>query len=275
MISGIIEWNPHALEASLWLSLFAAPLGCFLIFRKLSFFGDALSHSSLTGVAVAYLSAGENPIFMSLGALGSVVATAVLLHILEKRSKLSSDLAMTASYSGMFALGVLLLSSSDVDLEHILFGDIWKITERMVWFLRVWTVIIFTLFVYFWRPFWASVLDSRFARTLGYNIDWIDFLFLIITSISIVGMIQSVGIVLVAAYLVLPPAAALPWARSLLNLVLGSIFFALVGSFVGVYCSRKFHLSAGPSIAVCAFLLFLGSQIISPLFRRNAHPLSN
>lgn len=189
-----------AFEACLWLSFFAAPLGALLIFRRLSFFGDALGHASLAGVAVAVLLAGENPVALSAGALVSVLLTSALLHFLEKKMKLPSDVAMTVSYSGFFALGILLAFYSKLDLEHLLFGELWEMSHSMLWFLRIWAVIVVSLLIRFWKPLWLSVMDPLFARTLGFKTSAFDLFFLCITSVSVVGMIRTVGVVLVAAF---------------------------------------------------------------------------
>jgi ABC-type Mn2+/Zn2+ transport system permease subunit len=259
----IMNWPSFTvLEAALWLSFFAAPLGSLLIFRRLSFFGDALGHSSLAGVAACFLLFGPNPLALSVGALVSVLITAGLLQLLEKKCKLPSDVAMTASYSGLFSLGVLLMSFSAMDLEHFLFGDISQINFEMLWFMRVWAFIMAAVLLKFWRPLWATVMDPLFAQSLGFNVRFMDLLFIVITSVSVVGMIQSVGVVLVAAYLVLPPAASLPWARSLSQLMISSIGFALLSSFTGIFLSTRFPIPAGPSIAFVAFVCVVVSHCL-------------
>ncbi|MBN8554554.1 MAG: metal ABC transporter permease [Deltaproteobacteria bacterium] len=252
-----------SLEAAIWLSLFAAPLGSLLIFRRLSFFGDALGHSSLAGVAAAFLIFGPHPLWLSVGALISVFMTVGLLHLLEKHAKLPSDVAMTSSYSGLFSLGILLMAFSAMDLEHLLFGDINRISLEMLWFMRIWAIVMLMILAAFWKPLWASVMDPIFARSLGFKTQWLDLLFIVITSISVVGMIQSVGIVLVAAYLVLPSAAALPWARSLTQLMARSIGFALLSSFTGVFISLRWPpIPTGAAIAFTAFVCLLLSHCL-------------
>jgi zinc/manganese transport system permease protein len=168
----------------------------------------------------------------------------------------------------MFALGVLLIQSGELDLEHILFGDIWSVKQNMLWFLRIWAVVVLTVLVILWRPLWACVMDSRFARGLGYRTNRIDLLFLVLTAVSVVGMIQSVGVVLVAAYLVLPAASMLPWARSLKALALGSIVFAALASMTGVLVSFRAGLSAGPSIAAVGFVLVSLSHALKHVFSK-------
>jgi ABC-type Mn2+/Zn2+ transport system permease subunit len=257
-----------AFEAAVWLSLFAAPLGCILIFRRLSFFGDSLSHASLSGIAFVYLFVGSHPIWLSLGALISALLTTGLLRLFEKWAKLPSDVALTVSYSGMFAVGVLLISSGDLDLEHLLLGDIWSITTERLWFLRIWSFVVMGFLFIFWRALWSMAVDLRFAKGLGFKVDRVDFAFLVITSISVVGVIQSVGVILVAAYLVLPAASALPWVKSLRALTVFAIAFALLSSVLGILLSFRFGFHAGPSIALSGFALLILSHASRGVCRR-------
>lgn len=250
----------NALEACFWLSLFAAPLGAMLIFRRLSFFGDALGHASLAGVAMAVLWAGQNPLALSAGALISVILSAGLLHFLEKRMRLPSDVAMTVSYSGFFALGLMLMFYTRSDLQHILFGDLWSMNIQMMWFLRVWAVVMIFVLLVFWKSLWLSVMDPLFTRTLGFKTGRLDLFFLALTAISVVGMIQSVGVVLVAAYFVLPASTVLPWARSLRQYLLGSIGVAFLSGVLGLWCSHRFQIPAGACIALMAFCLLIVSH---------------
>ena len=256
-----------AFEASLWLSLYAAPIGCFLVFRRLSFFGDALSHATLAGVALALLIWKDSPLAILIGALVSVLLTAAMLRWFENKAKLPPDVALTVSYSGVFALGLLLLRSSDEEhAEHILFGDILQISSSMLWFHRLWAVVALLTIVYFWRPLWAFVTDGIFARSLGYRVGMLDALFLALTAVSVVGMIQSVGVILVAAYLILPAATALPWARSLVSLVGFSVLFALISSFCGLCIVAEWtegilQKSPGPWMAFSAFLILVLSHL--------------
>jgi iron/zinc/copper transport system permease protein len=261
------------LEACYWLSLFAAPLGALLIFRRLSFFGDALGHASLAGVAIAVLVAGQSPWMLSVGALIAVLLSAALLHFLEKRMRLPSDVAMTVSYSGFFALGLLLMFYTHMDLEHLLFGDLWSMDVSMMWFLRIWGCIVIVLLLLLWRPLWLSVMDPLFSRSLGFNTNLLDLFFLCLTAISVVGMIQSVGVVLVAAYFVLPASSILPWARSLRQYLIGSIIVALLSGVGGMLLSRQLQVPAGACIALTAFCILIlshGSKAILLWMKRRS-----
>jgi ABC-type Mn2+/Zn2+ transport system permease subunit len=255
----------QVLEACFWLSLFAAPWGTFLVYRRLSYFGDAVGHSSLLGVAVAFLAFGLSPIALAIGALASVMLTSFLLQILEKKGRIPADVALTVTYSGLFSLGLLVLDHSKQHIEHFLFGDIWSLDTRMLWFLRLWAVLVLVYSIVWWKPLWATVQDQRFAKLLGFSTRSVQVMFLVITSVSVVGVMQTVGIVLVTAFFVLPAVITMPWARSLQSLVWGAMLAALTFSFCGVLLSLHFHLSAGPCIAFSGFLLALVSNAIAAI----------
>ncbi len=254
-----------AFETAFWLSAFAAPWGALLIFRRLSFFGDALSHSSVAGIAIVLLFIGENPFWLSVGALASVLVTSGLLYWFEKRTRLPSDVALTVSYSGLFAIGLLIMGGDHVHLDHLLLGDIWSVQPNFLWFLRVWGPLVLCVLVWKWRALWVSVIDAQFAEGLGYKSRHLDLLFLTITSVSVVGVIQSVGVVLVAAYFVLPGACVLPWAKSLRALVSGAFLAALVSGFIGLAVSSYCNWAPGPSIATTGFAILILSHFVRRL----------
>ena len=135
----------------------------------------------------------------------------------------------------------------------------------MLWFLRIWAAIVVVVLIVFWRPLWATVQDQRFARLLGFRVRSIEVLFVIVTAISVVGLMQTVGIVLVTAFFVLPAVITMPWARSLHSLVMVAILAALIFSSIGLFVSTHYHLSAGPSIAFSGFVLALLSNAIAAM----------
>ncbi len=250
-----------ALETSFWVSLFAAPLGCFLIFRKLSFFGDALGHSTMAGIAVAYLLFGSSIVPLSIGAAVAGILAAFVFQGASRIFQISSDIALTVTYSTFFALGLYLLSQEHVHLDSYLMGDLWNISPQMLWFVRFWAVIVWFVLGLRWRALWLNAADPDLARSLGYSKNFQDFLVIGLVAISVVGMIQAVGVVLLTAYLVIPAAAALPWARSLRSLMILSVGFAMLGSFMGIALAAiepAWH--SGPCLALTSAILFGASH---------------
>jgi len=260
----------RVLEMGFWLSLFAAPLGCFLCFRRLSFAGDALGHATLAGVSVAYLFFGASFVALSVGAVCAAFLATFFLYVCEKAFKLPSDIALTVSYSSMFAFGLFLLSQRRLHLDHFLVGDIWGASAEALWFMRIWGLIVLGLIAFCWRPLWLSVIDPKLARSLGHS-RWIaDSVLLVMVSISVVGMLQAVGMVLMASYLVFPAATSLPWARSLSQMMMGAIISALVSSLIGVTVSIQYAgIGSGPLLALSAAGLFLISHLTRWILRRN------
>lgn len=253
----------HSLEVTLWLSIFVAPLGCFLVFRRLSFLGDALSHATLAGVAVSAILFGLNFIALSLGAIASAFTATFLLQFFERRWKIPADIALTVSYSGLFALGLLLLSQQKMELDHFLVGDIRAVNEEALWFLRAWALIVLGSIALGWKGLWLGVVDPKLGRALGFSRVATEYWLLILLSVSAVGLMQTVGVVLVAAYLVVPTVTALPWARSLRALAAGSVISALISSGLGIALWTVNPANAfGPLLALSAFSLFVLSHAL-------------
>lgn len=252
----------HALEVTVWLSLFGAPLGCFIVFRRLSFLGDALSHATLSGVAVASLLFGLNFLALSLGAVVAALTTHLLLQYFERSWKLTPDLALTVSYSGLFGLGLFLLSRQGQSLEHFLVGDIRSANDEALNFLRLWTLIVIGTISFFWKPLWLGAVDPVLARSLGYSRWSTQSILVVLMAVSVVGMMQTVGVVLVATYLVFPAVTAMPWVRSLSGLLLGSLLSALIASGVGLWIwSLDPSYRSAPVFSLSAFCLFILSHV--------------
>lgn len=250
-------------ETLLWLSVFAAPLGGFIIFRRVSFVGDALSHATLGGVAVAFLFFGMNFWALSGGALVAALSAAWMLRFFENRFRVPSDLALTAAYSSLLAFGMLALSHHDQHLDHFLVGDISWINQEILWSLRTWGALVVAGVLIFWKPLWMSAIDPILGRSLGFKTRTADFWIVVLVAISVVALMQAVGLVLVSAYLVLPAASILPWARSLRVMYWGSMVSAILSSFLGLVILKLFPtLRTGAVLSLCAFAIFALSHTL-------------
>jgi zinc transport system permease protein len=226
--------NPLVLESLFWISVLGPVLGGFVVFRRLSFAGDAMGHASLAGVATAAVLTAGSVWFLSMGAIVSVMAAFAFLRWLEKKIHFSSDLALTVASVLFFAWGLFLLGQSPGRLESNLLGNLFMPSEDQVIFLRAWTCIVLGLILILWRPLWLLVIDKKLARSLGYSLISIEIIFMGLLAVTIVGLMQTVGVLLIGSYLVLPAAGAVVWARSLTQLLLLSVFMACLGSALGL-----------------------------------------
>lgn len=254
-------------EACFWLSLFGPSLGCFLIFRKMSYAGDALAHATLAGISIAFLLAGLSYPILSIGAVASLFVSSFLLRWLEEKWKIPSDLALTLSTTSLFALGLFLMSWKGLSVEHILVGDLFQLNEQGLWSLRIWGLLVFGVVSICWKPLWLSVIDPLLARSLGYRLRVYDALLMGLVAVSIVGLMQTVGLVLVSTYLILPPVAMMPWARSLQQMVVGSVFMALGSSWVALILSQALEIKSGPLFALVGFVV-IALSFATSLMRR-------
>lgn len=262
--------NLTTLEALFWLSLLSPTLGVFLLQRRLSFYGDALAHAAVGGLGFVVFFGGQMIWLLSLGALASVLMTAALILAFEKFFRISTDLAMTAAYSGLLSLGLLLLGQEGHHLEGIFVGDLRGLQTSQLAFLRYWTLFVLGFIILYLRPIWLSLVDPVWARILGWKVGFWDLCFLALAAISVVSIIQAVGVILVAAFLVLPAASALAWARSFKQNLFLSWAFAMATVVIGWFVGGNIQGSLGPLLAMIAFSLFVLSHLCALVIRRRS-----
>ncbi len=232
-ILSTIDGCTNMFEALLLLSMSVAPLGALMVFRRLSFFGDAVAHSSLFGVAVGFLLFGLSPFAITGGAFASVLLAYGVLWWFEKSKHIASDLALTVTYSGIFSAGILLMGGEGHELQHFLVKRPGDYSPELLWMVRVWAVIVTALYFFKGKQLWLITLDERFARSLGISVRGYQALMAVMVSVSVILLIQIVGLVLVTAYLILPVAVVVPWARGLKNLMVLTVGAAILMTCLG------------------------------------------
>ena len=250
----------RAVVAGLGVAAVTGPLGAFVVWRRMAFFGDALAHSGLLGVVLGLL-LHVDPF---IGVAAVVLAVAILLVVLRRRRELAADTVLGILSHGTLALGLVAVSflrGIRVDLLGFLFGDILAVrTVDVVWIYAVGAVVLAGL-IAFWRPLLALTVHEDLAAVEGVPVARIELVFMILVAIVVAAAMKVVGIVLVAAMLVIPAAAARHFARgpeqmAILAAVIGAL--AVSGGLGG---SLAFDTPAGPSIVVMALLLFALSSV--------------
>lgn len=246
------------------IALLLSYFGIFAMLRKSSFFGDAIAHSSLTGVALGIL-LGLDPLIM---AMLYAVFVAFILPALRKRSDLHTDSLLGIILPVSMAFGVILLAITpgyQPDLMSFLFGSILGIgwTEILV------TTVISLILLVGARMYHKKLLnisfDPEYSRLLGIRVNTLDMIFHVGLAISIVLGIQLVGIVLVNALLIIPAATARLFARSLKDMFVYAPIVSVLSTIGGLAASYFLNLPSGPTIAVTSGLVFLGSLVYKKL----------
>ena len=231
----------------------AAVIGTYVVLRRMAFIGDALAHTVLPGLVVAYLVGWS----LSGGAIVAGVITAVLIGWLARRQEVREDTAIGIVFTGMFALGILLISTvrSYRDFTHMLFGNILGVTVGDLRLMLVIAVVVLATLLLFHKELELSSADPIYARVIGIPVDRLTLLLLILLSFCVVTGIQAVGVVLTSALLVTPAAAALLTHR-LVQMMALAAFFVVVAGIVGLYASFYFNVSSGAAIVLTCTLIF-------------------
>ncbi|MGI2031871.1 zinc ABC transporter permease subunit ZnuB [Rhizobium panacihumi] len=250
----------RALLAGVGLALTTGPLGCFVVWRRMAYFGDTIAHSALLGVAMSLM--------LEINLLVSVFAVAVtvslLLLVLQKRQALSADALLGILSHSTLAIGLVLVAFMSwvrIDLIAFLFGDILAVTPADIALIWGGGLFVLAALVVLWRPLIASTVSADIAEAEGLKPERARLLFMLLMALVIAIAMKIVGIMLITALLIIPAATArrfssAPEGMAVLSSVIGVI--AVVG---GLFGSLTYDTPSGPSIVVVALILFILSLL--------------
>lgn len=253
------EFMRGALAACVALSLGAAPIGVFMLLRRMSLMGDAISHAILPGAAIGYLVAGMSLGAMTLGGVAAGVAVAVAAGLVARHSALREDASLAAFYLISLAIGVLLVSvkSRNIDLLHVLFGSVLSLDrEALLLIGAIATISLFGLALLY-RPLVIECADPQFMRQAGGPGTLAHLGFLILAVLNLVAGFHALGTLMAVGIMVLPAAAARLLADRLDTLLALAVAVALAGSLGGLLLSYHLDLPAGPSIVLSLGTLYM------------------
>ncbi len=250
----------RALIAGIGVALITGPLGCFVVWRRLSYFGDTLSHSALLGVTMAY--SFELNIALSVFIISSLIA--LILIQLQKKTNLPGDALLGLLAHSSLAVGLVVigfLTFIRFDIMGLLFGDILAVTTNDL--IIIWTGGVLILFVLklIWKPLFASTVNYELAEAEGLNPDRSKAIFTILMAAVIAISIKMVGLLLITGMLIIPAAMARNISDSPKKMVLYSIIGGLLSVILGLFTSLEFNTSSGPSIIMAALFLFILSLL--------------
>lgn len=253
----------RALLAASMVGVVTSVLGCFVILRGMTFLGDALSHTILPGVVVAYLLGWP----LTIGALVMGILTAVGIGTLTKRGTFKEDTAIGVIFAGAFALGVALLSLNKnytVDLAHFLFGNLLGVTTGDLWVMLGLSLLVLLAIFMFYKEFVLLSFDPVLAHTLRLPTDFLNYLLLILLAVTIVVSLQVVGIGLMLAMLVTPAASASLLTKQLTHMMGIAAGIAVFSGIVGLYVSFYVNIASGPAVVLVATTIFLVAFLFAP-----------
>lgn len=249
------DFMQRAFVTALLVGGLCSTLGTFVVLRKLSFIGDGVAHASFAGIVIAYIR-GWN---FEFGAAAVAVLTALGIGYINRRGRVSLDTAIGVLFTGVFALGVFLMSrvrTSTVDLQDFLFGNILGVATSDLWIDLALAAIVFVAVAWNFRTLLFASFDPTVARAAGLPVVAIDYMLLVLLALTIVISLESIGIILVAALLVTPAAAAAQVTRRFIPMLLAACAVGVGSCIGGLYISYYAGAASGATIVLVATAAF-------------------
>lgn len=257
----------RALVAAVLVGIVCAVVGTYVVLRGMAFFGDALAHTILPGVALGYLFSGgaREPLFW--WALGTAVVSALGIGAISKNATIKEDTAIGIVFAGMFALGIALIStvrSYAVDLSHFLFGDVLGVSPQGLWTIAIFGALVLLVVAAFYKEFLTLSFDPVLAATLRMPVGWLSNLLLVLIAITIAVSLQTVGVALMVAMLVTPAATAYLLTHRLPVMMALAAAVAALSGVIGLYLSYYASIASGAAIVLVATAFFLLAYLLAP-----------
>jgi ABC-type Mn2+/Zn2+ transport system permease subunit len=261
------DFMVRGLAASVIVGIVCAVVGVYVVLRGMAFFGDALAHAVLPGVALGYLLSGGSREVLFWWALGAAVLVALAVGRISKHGQIREDTAIGIIFASMFALGIALIStvrSYTVDLSHFLFGDVLGVSTRDLVLTAAFGAVVLLVIFLFYKEFMVLSFDPVLAATLRLPSGLLTNLLLILMALTVSVAMQTVGVALMVAMLVTPAATASLLTRRLWQGMFVSAAIGAVSAMTGLYLSYYLNIVSGSAIVLTATAIFLVVFIFHP-----------
>ena len=259
------DFMRRALVGLVALSVSGAPIGVFLMLRRMSLTGDAMAHAILPGAAIGYLVAGFSLPAMTLGGLAAGMAVALAAGAVARLTVIKEDASLAAFYLISLALGVTIISlrGSAVDLFHVLFGNVLALDNDVLLLLASVATVTLSLLALAYRPLVMECVDPGFLRSVSRSGGPVHLAFLSLVVLNLVAGFHALGTLLAVGLMMLPTAAARFWTADITRLILLASGFGVVAGYAGLVVSYAAgaNLPAGPAVILAAGTLYLGSLL--------------
>lgn len=260
------EFMRRGLASVIVLAFGVAPVGVFLMLRRMSLMGDAMSHAILPGVAAGFLLSGLNRFAMSIGGLIAGLLVAVLSGLVSQATEMKEDASLAVFYLVSLALGVVIVSAhgTDLDLLEILFGNIRALDQPGLMLIAFNTTLTLIVLAVIYRPLVIECVDPLFLRTMGRAGAAAHLAFLALVVVNLISAFHALGTLLAVGLMILPAAIARFWSRDISGIIAIAVLSAGVAGYLGLLVSFHMKVPAGPAIVLVAGILYLLSLFLGP-----------
>tara|TARA_B100000787_G_scaffold6736_1_gene5017 strand:- start:222 stop:1046 length:825 start_codon:yes stop_codon:yes gene_type:complete len=248
----------RAFISGIGLAIIAGPLGCFIVWRRLSYFGDTLSHSALLGVVIGY--ALNINMILSVFIISGLISLSLLF--LQKRTILPNDALLGLLAHSVLAIGLVtlgLLSFIRIDLMGLLFGDILAVNFKDILIVWIGGAIVLFFLIMIWRPLFAGTVNLELAKAEGMKPELANAIFTLLIAAVIAISIKIVGILLITGLLIIPASASRNLSSTPIQMAVIASVVGVVSVIFGLYSSITWNTPTGPSILSMALVIFLAS----------------
>ncbi|MGF1910309.1 zinc ABC transporter permease subunit ZnuB [Vibrio kasasachensis] len=255
----MIEFLLPSILAGLGIALIAGPLGSFVVWRKMAYFGDTLAHASLMGLAFGFLL----DVNLYLALVACCMLLAVLLVTLQRQQVVAADTLLGILAHSSLSLGLVAVSFLDnvrIDLMSYLFGDLLAVSSSDLTFIYLGVVVVGLVLAIFWRPLLSTTINEELASVEGHNIDLMRLILMLLVGLVIAVGMKFVGALIITSLLIIPAATARRFARSPEKMAMFASVLGAISVLSGLTLSWHFDTPAGPSVVISAAALFLLSQ---------------
>lgn len=280
MLEALIEplrysFMQRSLVIAVLVGIICAVVGSYLMVQRLALLGDAISHSVLPGLAIAFIIGAD----IFVGAFIAGVLSTVVITLIRTRSPIKEDAAMGIVFSAFFALGITLITiiqkDNKIDLNHFLFGNILGVTADEVRNTAIISAVVVTVVVLLYKELLFYTFDPLGAQAAGLPVNLLNFGLMVLIALTIVASLTAVGVILVLALLITPGATAYLLVKRLNQMMILGAVIGIVASISGMYISYFFNLPSGPAIVLVASAFFTLALLFSPSQGILTYPQSN
>ncbi|MDP0561434.1 MAG: zinc ABC transporter permease subunit ZnuB [Candidatus Endonucleobacter sp. (ex Gigantidas childressi)] len=257
----MLDLFSSALIAGCGVAATAGPLGCFVVWRKMAYFGDTLSHSALLGVSLGLLL----NININIAIIFCALLLAIVLSEFQDRRQIASDTLLGILAHSSLSLGLVAVSFADnvrIDMMAYLFGDLLSVSLQDIFWIYGGGTVVITMMIWLWRPLLAMSVHAELAQVEGVPVKKIRLALTVIMALVIAISMKIIGVLLITSLLIIPAATAQRFAKSPEQMAVKASLFGMLGVTGGLVASWYIDTPAGPSVVVACFVLFLLSQLL-------------